>query len=386
MPKPISDELLASWLRTLKPQTAKNYHACLRRLLREMGSIDCKALYEAAKVDPVATWKAIKKASLKIESAKVRLNGCYAARRFLLDQDEDMMLPAANMKQPELVKPPAYLTWDDAQAICAAASLPYSVAFRIMLSAGWGAGEFLQFNKAETWARIKANLAANGEEYFRFAFKGRKKNRHPFYSLIPMKVLSDAVALEAQKKILLPLTGRGRRGRVGQPLDDLNIETNRRYLESAFRTALKRAPIILGQGSPSLHELRDTFLTRAIQTSCSDSAANFVMGHVIDRLGYNKCDRDEKWLKAEIGKIHGPAAVTEEALATRDTEIKDLRFQMEQLSGAVESLGQWTRALEAEAPAVAKRLRKKMTSREWYPHRGEEAAQDQRKRHQLRKS
>lgn len=354
--------------------------------MREMGSIDCKALYEAAKVDPVATWKNIKQASKKIESDKVRVNGCYAARRFLLDQDEDLMLPAANMKQPELVKPPAYLTWDDAQAICAAASLPYSVAFKIMLSAGWGAGEFLQFNKAETWARIKANLAANGEEYFRFAFKGRKKNRHPFYSLIPMKVLSDAVALEAQKKILLPLTGRGRRGRVGQPLDDLNIETNRRYLESAFRTALKRAPIILGQGSPSLHELRDTFLTRAIQTGCSDSAANFVMGHVIDRLGYNKCDRDEKWLKAEIGKIHGPAAVTEEALTARDAEIKVLQeqiekhaFEMEQLTEAVKSLGQWSVALEQQAPKTAKALRKKMTSKEWWPHGGVEAPLDQRK-------
>ena len=141
-----------------------------------------------------------------------------------------------------------------------------------MLSSGWGIGEFLKFNKAETWKAVKAKVSMGSQfEYFRFGFKGRKKNRRPFYSLVPLKLLSDAVALEAKSKISLPLSYQTRKGTLS-PFDDSNIEKNRRYLESAFETALKRAPIILAQGHPSPHELRDTFLTRAIQVGCSDSA------------------------------------------------------------------------------------------------------------------
>jgi uncharacterized membrane-anchored protein len=49
------------------------------------------------------------------------------------------------------------------------------------------------------------------------------------------------------------------------------------------------------------------------------------MGHVVDKLGYNKCDRDEKWLWSELSKIHGPIAVTEEELTKRDAEIAELK-------------------------------------------------------------
>jgi integrase len=293
--------------------------------------IDCRALYEKAVRDPVKAWKEIKQAAQGIGSARVRLNAQYAARRFLLDQDEDLMLPKSNLKQPETVKEPTYLTWDEAQKVCDAASSPYNLIFRIMLSSGMGAGEFLQFNKAATWQAVKAKVADGKSEYFRFGFKGRKKNRRPFYTLIPLKVLADAVVLEARGKIKLPLSHRAKNGAFLSPIDDSNLETNRTYLESAFETALNRAPIVLAQGKPTLHELRDTFLTRAIQVGCSDSAANFVMGHVIDKLGYNKCDRDEKWLSGEISKIHGPVALTDEALESRDRRIKELEARLAKL-------------------------------------------------------
>jgi integrase len=346
-PRTVDDELLGSWLKTLKPQTAKNYKACFVRLLGIMKT-DCKTLLENAERDPIKTWKEIKQAAKQIEAPRVRLNACYAARKFLLDQNEDMMLPKSNLRQPELSKEPAYLSWDEAQKVCDAASSPYNLVFRIMLHSGWGAGEFLQFNKEATWAAVKAKLATgtNGD-YFRFGFKGRKKNRRPFYSLVPTKVLGDAVALEAQSKIVLPLSAHGPtiekakgekktreeliKEMSGMPLDDTNIETTRRYMESAFKTALRRAPIILTQGSPSLHELRDTFLTRAVQVGCSDSAANFCMGHALDKLGYNKCDRDEAWVWSELRKIHGPAFVTEDRITELEKENRELKRMFEEI-------------------------------------------------------
>ena len=335
----IEDKLLLDWLKTLKPQTAGAYRHSILRVLDEM-KVDSKTLYERAAKDPVATWKQIKNAAKGIGSENVRALAQYAARRFLLDQDEDLMLPRSHIKEPDLVKPPAYLSWDEAQKVCDAASSPYNLIFRIMLHTGWGSGEFLQFNKQQTWNAVKASLAAPTRDspYFRFAFKGRKKNRRPFYSLIPLKVLSDAVALEAKGKIKLPLSYRSKWGKTLNPLDDSHIATNRRYLSSAFRTALGRAAVILTQGSPTPHELRDSFLTRAIQTGCSDSAANFVMGHVIDKLGYNKCDRDEKWLWSELSKIHGPAAVTEDALTSRDAKIERLEVENKEQKARLDRL------------------------------------------------
>jgi hypothetical protein len=243
--------------------------------------------------------------------------------------DEYLMLPRANLERPELTKEPTYLTWEDAKQICAAASPPYNIAFKIMLSVGWGCGEFLKFNKPGTWSAIKARYAsAPQSEYFKFGFLGRKTNRRPFYSLIPMRILADAVALEASGKMVLPLSHRAKNGDVALPLDDMHNETCRRYLGSAFKTALKRAPIVVTQGSPSVHELRDSFFTRAVQVGCSDSAANFSMGHCLDPLGYNKSSKDEAWLWSEIKKIPGPMAITEDALVSRDAKIAELESRL----------------------------------------------------------
>jgi integrase len=339
-PKPArNDELMVNWAKTLKPATAKNYGECFGRLLDIM-KLDSRTLYENAEADPVKTWRAVKQAAQGLTSHTVRRTAQYGARSFLLSQNEDLMLPKSNLKQPDLVKDPVYLTWDEANKICDAASLPYSLVFKIMLYCGWGIGELLKFNKNETWDAVKAKLSSGNGEYFRFGFKGRKSNRRSFYSLIPAKLLADAIALEAKGKIKLPLSYQKKDG-TSVPLDEKNVIINRRYLESAFETALKRAPIILTQGHPSPHELRDTFFTRSVQVGCADSAANFTMGHVVDKLGYNKCDRDEKWLWGELNKIHGPIAVTEDELVKRDAEIAELKQRLAKTEREKPNMDKW---------------------------------------------
>lgn len=333
MRKKGKDGLLETWLDQLwedSPQTARGYGAGLSRLLGLM-KIDSKTLLRRAQRDPKKTWIAMKEAAKGFPKRSVSITALYAGRKFLLDHDEYMMLPAAKLKIQK-VKPPVYLKWDDANTIADAAALPYNMIFRIMLQTGWGIGEFLKFNTPETWARVKAKLANEpGAECFRFDFIGRKKNDRPFYSLVPMKTLRECVALEAKKGLNLPMCGRGRNGTPGTPLDHAHVFSARTYIESAFRTALKRAPVTDVQGTPGAHELRDVFFTRAIQVGCAESAANFVMGHVIDRLGYNKASNDDLWVWGEISKIHGPAAVTEDALLSRDREIETLRARLERL-------------------------------------------------------
>jgi hypothetical protein len=265
----------------------------------------------------------MKEAAKGFPKSSVAITGLYAGRRFLLDHDEYLALPAAHLKIKK-VKPPVYLKWDEANSIADAATSPYNMIYRIMIRAGWGIGEFLKFNTDETWTRVKAKLAKDPKaEYFRFDFSGRKRNNRPFFSLVPMEILADCVALEIKKGMTLPMCGRGRRGANGTPLDHAHLFVARTYIESAFRTARKRAPITDVQGIPGAHELRDVFFTRAVQVGCAESAANFVMGHVVDGLGYNKASNDEKWVWGEVKKVSALESATFEEIDSRLAKIED---------------------------------------------------------------
>jgi hypothetical protein len=216
-----------------------------------------------AEQDPSATRNALKEAGKHLSKDSVRVGALYAARRFLDDHGVEN-LPRAKVRFPDLVREPTYLDWDQANAICAASGLPYNCAFKIMLLSGWGMGEFPRFNKAETLGKIKAHFAAKPDtEYFKYGFRGPKKNEQPLYSLIPKGILQDTIPLG----IPLPLSARGATGNVCIPLGEEHFNTARQYIESAFRTAVKKAPIVITQGKPTLHEVRDTLLTRAVQTS-----------------------------------------------------------------------------------------------------------------------
>ena len=149
--------MLLDWLKTLKPQTARAYQHSLLRVLDEM-KLDSKTLYERAAKDPVATWKQIKNAAKGIGSLHVRVLAQYAARRFLLDQDEDLMLPRSHLKEPDLVKPPAYLTWDEAQRVCDAASSPYNLVFRIMRDTVGAPGSSYNSTRSKPGTRLRRNL------------------------------------------------------------------------------------------------------------------------------------------------------------------------------------------------------------------------------------
>jgi hypothetical protein len=235
------------------------------------------------------------------------------------------------------------MSWEQAHAIAAAAARPYNLCFKLMLEAGWGIGEFLKFNTQDTWDQIKRFLAKNDRtEYFRYDFPSRKKNRYQFYSLIPIANLREIVdvvevPIKASRGLNYPEQKRTYDSAKGVVLNTEKYHCSAIYLDNAWRTAKKRAPTQLA-GSPPIHELRDTFRTRATQAGCATEAAEFAMGHTIDPLGYNKCFYDEKWMWTQLRKIHSPATVTEEALESRDQRIRDLEKQVAQLTGLYETI------------------------------------------------
>lgn len=315
--KPDPDEIKASkvfqlWIKGLKVNTQSVYGHYLARLLRA-AEITPEQVLEEAKNDLPGLWRRVKPHANTISSEKGRYTALYALRRFLIDNGyED--LPPARIIKPRRVKPRTYLTWDQGLAICAAASRPYNLIFKLMLYCGWGIGEFLHFNRQETWARVKSYLASNpSAEYFRHDYPPRKINPEGFYSLVPTLLLKEIISLG----VPVPLCSKGRVvdgvPHDGVPLDMEHYHSAGQYMGSAFSTALQKAPITV-QGKPTAHDLRDTFRTRAEFVACSASAAEFVMGHQIDPLEYNKCYHDERWVWNELKKLFGPAAVTEQRI------------------------------------------------------------------------
>jgi hypothetical protein len=322
------------WLSGLNPKTAKVYGGCLRRLFDLAKVTPDEALEKTRKdiqayIDLVnASNKFLKKKAGVVSGERARHAAIFGLRRYLYDNGV-MMLPPARLTTPTPLKPSTRLTWDQGLAICAAARKPYNLILKLMLHCGWGISEFLKFNTTETWTAIERALKAEpNAEYYRVEFAGRKKNRRQFYTLIPLFLLKEILA-----NVTVPIKAsygfareKGRRPykTEGITLDLSNYESSRTYLETAFHTALHRAPVVFN-GKPTVHELRDCFRTRATQTECADEAAEFAMGHSVDPLGYRKATYDEKWQWKQLSKIYGPTAASTQQVETLQQENKILK-------------------------------------------------------------
>jgi integrase len=350
--------IVDDWAAGLKPATRRLYVPCVKRLMADSGFKAEEALQLILNEYPKFT--TYSKLRLKINSYSDHMRGpmVYALHNFLVAGGVQV-LPRARVSQPPHLKAKNYLTWEQALSICAAASKPYNVALNMMLHCGWGISEFLKFNTAATWKNVQKFLASNPQaEYFRFDFTGRKRNIKQFYSLIPTSLLREALRVLDNKVPItaaygLSLDKQGRKYKTEGILLDLpHYHSARTYLETAFRTAVHRAPITLnGSGVPSPHELRDTFRTRAQKVDCNPVAAEFAMGHGIDPLGYNKIMVDTEWMWNELKKIYGPSAVTEEQLKVRDKELEELRAEVNELREVVPLTYQFMRQLTKNMPS-----------------------------------
>jgi integrase len=275
----------------------KLYRAYCKRLIKNMG-LTPEQVLERAKTDINRLWTQAKNTNGM--TAAGRHKSLLAFRGFL--RFNGFYPPAdklSHKKQREERKKRGRLTWDEALSVCNAASKPYNMIFRLMLHAGWGASEFLEFNQAENWAGVKSYLTNNPQaEYYRFDFEGRKSNDQPFYSLIPATILREIIASE----IPLPI------GTItGLQLGHAHYSAALNYLDSAFNTAKARAPIPPLKGRVTLHELRDVFRTRATLCKVDYEPAEFALGHELDERGYQKCFNDEPYMWSELRKVYGPS-------------------------------------------------------------------------------
>ena len=88
-----------------------------------------------------------------------------------------------------------------------------------------------------------------------------------------------------------------------------------------------------GNGRPvrlSLHELRDTYRTRAQKVGVDESAVEASMGHTLDSYGYNKVYTDLEWMWGELSKIYTANLVSKDELKSVTDELVRVKLEKDQ--------------------------------------------------------
>ena len=145
---------------------------------------------------------------------------------------------------------------------------------------------------------------------------------------------------------------------------------------------------VIGDGREYRHEGSEltSDVARHVRRLADDDRGHD--GYEIDPLKYKEFYKtkpqyvEEQYRLAmpHLNLIGGTATSHEvETLRSEQAEkIKMLEFELEQHGVALKSLGEWASRLESESPESARKLRKKMTGKGWFPHGGEEVPEDQR--------
>ena len=244
---------------------------------------------------------------------------------------------------------------DEIKRTILSSSKVYQAVFLVMFQSAMDQEMFSYWNE-NGYDDLKAQLLTH-PELVQINLPGRKgyKNIRPFYTFIG----SDAI--DAVRSWLKERDELVKNGKISE--DDKSIFTGqfgtklqkhslRQYWLRRLRILnvvdKKKGPISNRTGK-GLHELRDTFRTLWSKSPASSTVCEYLMGHSIDKLGYDKSYDDVEFYKNEYKKalpflqiISGGAAFgqvqaseVEELLRSKTLEqngrIKELEEMVEQL-------------------------------------------------------
>jgi len=205
-----------------------------------------------------------------------------------------------------------HLDAEEIQKMILSCNSMYQAIFMSMFSAALDKEMFLYWN-LNGLAQLREDLKRD-PEVIKITLPGRKsqRNESPYFSY----VCSDAVALLKkwlpEREKLVKLFSKRYPGYVdpgaiflgqkGEPIGKLAI--HQVWARHCRRMGLLRSKVTGGapRFGKNLHELRDSYRTLWQKSGGDPVVAEFSMGHVVDRLGYNKSFEDEDWVKQEYLK------------------------------------------------------------------------------------
>ena len=319
----IEEECVRRWAYDLKPTTARTYvyyllkylewvkkngfFSSAEEMLNDARNGDNETLYNHLEL--VLSY--IKQLNVGIKDKRNRymaIRNFYEYHRCPLPKPSKQQLnrvfyPSELDKLRALNKKPLKL--EEVKKIIIHAPQPYKAAYMVVLQSGMGPAEFDIFNRY-SWHKILPHL--NSEDPVKIDLIRQKTSREEvrwYYTFIgeDAKTLikewlkerpSDApeeylfVVYNRQKRAYVPLTGR----LLGNMLTKI-----------AKRIGLIK-PNGLNRYHIHLHEFRDLFKSQCTLCGVHQIASEFFLGHVIDKLGYDKSpEYDVEWFKKEYMKV-----------------------------------------------------------------------------------
>jgi hypothetical protein len=172
----------------------------------------------------------------------------------------------------------------------------YRAVYLSMFMGGLGSKEVLYWSDHGLVA-LEAQLA-RGDVCVEVGLPGRKKNRNvtPYYSFVAGDALDALKVYMARRKAKC---GSIFVTKQGQPLcyDALYVQWLTRLRALGFARIPTADYNLDYRTGKNPHELRDLFRTQWAFSGANESVAEFLMGHTIDKLGYNKCMRDRVFVR-----------------------------------------------------------------------------------------
>lgn len=199
-------------------------------------------------------------------------------------------------------KPPTRgdLTVEEVKRIIGYCDEAHQATYLSMLQGGLGAHELLHWSN-NGLEKLRDDLRKN-PEVIKIDLPGRKgeENERIFYSFIGGDAL-DALRKWMEKR---PTDSKVKSIFLSEDGTAFNYFNMQIY----WRRKLKRLRIgprnagIRGRTGKNLHELRDLFRSQWAKSPAKGEVGEFMMGHMIDPLDYNKAWQDEKFYREEYLK------------------------------------------------------------------------------------
>lgn len=408
----IEEECVKRWARDLRPSTARTYVYYFLKYLewvKKNGFFSSaeEMLNDARKGDPETLYNHLelvfsylKQLNVGIKDKKNRymaIRNFYEYHRCPLPKPSKQQLnrvfyPSELDKLRALNRRPLKL--EEVKKIIIHAPQPYKAAFMVVLQSGMGPAEFDIFNRY-SWHSVVQHLDSEGpvkidlirqktsrgvvRKYYTFIGEDAKMLIKEWLKERPTEAPKDYlfVVYNRQKKEFVPLTGR--------------------LLGNMLTKIAKRIGLIepngLNRYHIHLHEFRDLFKSQCTLCGVHQVASEFFLGHVIDKLGYDKSpEYDVEWFKKEYMKVEPELNIlsgagkkiseVKERLSDYEKMLEELRAENQLLKEQLNRLTEEIKVINELFAEIVKEPSMIDTLREMYKI-AKEANKDQRLKQKL---
>lgn len=310
-----AQETVERWLGRLAPSTARTSLVFLRKFMRWMGEEKSPGVLNGGRFagytpDELVAYQKeaensqqydildivqgyVGQLDLRVKSKKREysaLRSLFAHNRAVLPDDPTFRVRSRHTAVEGTLK------LEEIRDMIVSFNKVYRAVFLCMFQGVLGLEEFDQWNR-NGWEKLREDLRGDPELIMISFPSGRKLNPRAFYTLIgpdAIKALKDWIAVRPPDAEAIFVNQHGR---------PIVVHSARmywlRHLEKlGFIERVKNGKKSNRYGKNS-HEMRDVFRSQWEKSPAKGSVAEFMMGHQVDPLEYNKAFRDEEWVREQ---------------------------------------------------------------------------------------